>query len=88
MQAILKSSGRIVDVEPIPGDADHMIVFGSVFLRTVWDAVGLRPVHVVPVNKLELTTTPNSGEQGDEGQGISDRTQHHLLVSTLVKAKA
>ena len=31
MQAILKCSGRIVEVEPIPGDADNMIVFGTVF---------------------------------------------------------
>lgn len=30
MQAILKCSGRIVDVEPIPGDLDCMIVFGGV----------------------------------------------------------
>ena len=72
MQAILKCSGRIVEVEPIPGDVGHMIVFGSVFLRTVWDAVGLRPVHIVPIDKLELTTTPISGEQGDEAQGTSD----------------
>lgn len=54
MQAILKCSGRIVEVEPIPGDADRMIVFGTVLLRTVWDAAGFRPVHVVPVNKLEF----------------------------------
>jgi hypothetical protein len=54
MQAILKCSGRTVDVEPIPGDADHMIVFGSVFFRTVWDAAGLQPVHIVPVDKLEI----------------------------------
>ena len=56
MQAMLKCSGRIVDVEPIPGDPDHKIVFGIVFLRTVWDAVGLRPVHIVPVDKLEFNT--------------------------------
>jgi hypothetical protein len=56
MQAILKCSGRTVEVEPIPGDAGHMIVFGTVFLRTVWDAVGLRPIHIVPVDKLELIT--------------------------------
>jgi hypothetical protein len=54
MKAILKCSGRTVDVEPIPGDARHMIVFGSVFIRTVWDVVGLRPVHIVAIDKLEF----------------------------------
>ena len=56
MQAILKCSGRIVDVEPIPGDDDHMIVFGTVFRRTGWDAAGFRPVHIVPIEKLEIAT--------------------------------
>ena len=86
MQAILKCSGRIVEVEPIPGDADHMIVFGTVFLRTGWDADGLRPVHIVPIDKLEITTparsvakeayrpwtTPISGEQDSGTQDPSD----------------
>lgn len=56
MQAILKCSGRIVEVEPIPGDAGHMIVFGIVHYRTGWDAAGFRPVHIVPTDKLEITT--------------------------------
>ena len=54
MQAILKCSGRTVEVEPIPGDARHMIVFGSVYIRSAWDALGLRPVHIVPVDKLDF----------------------------------
>ena len=54
MQAILKCSGRVVDVEPIPDDTDRMTVFGIVFRRTGWDAAGVRPVYVVPVNKLEF----------------------------------
>ncbi len=61
MQARLKCSGRIVDVEPIPGDADHMIVFGTVFRRTGWDATGFRPVHIVPIDKLEITTLTRNG---------------------------
>jgi len=56
MHAILKCSGRTVEVEPIPGDPDHMIVFGTVFLRTGWDAAGFSPVHIVPIDKLEITT--------------------------------
>lgn len=71
MQAILKYRGRTVEVEPIPGDADHMIVFGTVFRRTGWDAAGLRPVHIVPVEKLEITTSI-SGEHANETQGPSD----------------
>lgn len=71
MQAILKCSGRIVDVEPIPGDADRMIVFGTVFRRTGWDAAGFRPVHIVPLEKLEITT-PISGESANETQSPSD----------------
>jgi hypothetical protein len=71
MRATLKCSGRTVEVEPIPGDADNMIVFGTVFLRTVWDAVGSRPIHFVPIDKLEITT-PISGEQGNEAQGTSN----------------
>jgi hypothetical protein len=54
MRAILKCSGRIVEVEPIEGDPDHMIVFGSVFRRTMRDAMGYRPVHVIPKEKLEI----------------------------------
>jgi hypothetical protein len=54
MYAILKCSGRVVEVERIPGDADHMVVYGTVFRRTVWDAVGLRPVHLIPIDKLEI----------------------------------
>ena len=65
MQAILKCSGRIVDVEPFPGDADHMIVFGTVFCRTGWDADGSRPVHIVANDKLEITK-PISGEHAIE----------------------
>ena len=54
MNAILKCSGRIVEVEPIQGDPDHMIVFGTVFRRTVLDAMGYRPGHIVPKEKLEI----------------------------------
>lgn len=54
MNAILKCSGRIVEVEPIQGDPDHMIVFGTVFRRTIWDAMGYRPVHIVHTEKLEI----------------------------------
>lgn len=54
MKAILKCSNRIVEVEPIEGNPDNMIVFGTVFRRTVWDAMGYRPVHVVPKEKLEI----------------------------------
>jgi len=86
MQAILKCSGRIVDAEPIPGDPDNMIVFGTVFLRTGWDAAGFRPIHIVPTDKLEITTltgnisketcppwtTPILGEQDNEKQGTPD----------------
>ena len=62
MQAILKCSGRVVEVEPIPDDAGHMIVFGTVFLRTVFDAVGLRPVHIIPIDKLELIMVSEAGK--------------------------
>lgn len=65
MQAILKCSGRVVDVEPIPGDPDRMIVFGIVFRRTGWDAVGSRPLHIVANDKLEITK-PISGEHANE----------------------
>ncbi len=71
MLAILKCSGRIVDVEPIPGDAAHMIVYGTVLRRTGWDAADFRPVHIVPMEKLEIIT-PNSGEHANETQGPSD----------------
>jgi hypothetical protein len=54
MKAILKCSGRIVDVEPIEGDPDHLIVFRTVFRRTIREAVGYRPVHVVPKEKMEI----------------------------------
>jgi hypothetical protein len=54
MKAILKCSGRIVEVEQIEGDPDHMIVFGMVFRRTMRDAMGYRPVHLVPKDKLEI----------------------------------
>ena len=54
MKAVLKCSGRIVEIEPISGDPDHMIVFGTVFRRTIRDAMGYRPVHVVPREKLEI----------------------------------
>jgi hypothetical protein len=54
MKAILKCSGRIVEVEPIEDDPDHMIVFGTVFRRTMRDAMGYRPVNVVPREKLEI----------------------------------
>ena len=54
MKAILKCSGRIVEVEPIHGDPDHMTVFGTVFRRTIWDAMGYRPVHIVHRDKLEV----------------------------------
>jgi hypothetical protein len=67
MQAILKCSGRIVDVEPIPGDAGHMVVFGSVFLRTVWDAVGVRPVHIVSIERLDTTRDPQHVESDTFG---------------------
>jgi hypothetical protein len=70
MQAVLKCSGRIVDVEPIPGDADRMIVFGNVFYRIGWDAAGFRPIHIVPLDKLEITTTI-SGKHANETQGPS-----------------
>lgn len=60
MQAILKCSGRIVEVEPILGDDDHMIVFGTDFRRTGWDAAGFKPVHIVPIEKLAIIT-PISG---------------------------
>lgn len=56
MQAILKCSGRIVEVEPVPGDPDLMIVFGTVFLRTGLDADGSKPIHIVPIGKLDITT--------------------------------
>ena len=61
MKAILKCSGRIVEVEPIEGDPDNMIVFGTVFRRTVWDAMGYCPVHVVPKEKLEIIEEDNHG---------------------------
>jgi hypothetical protein len=59
MQAILKCSSRTVEVEPIPGDPDHVIVFGTVFRHTVLDAMGYRPIHVVPKDKLTII------EEGD-----------------------
>jgi hypothetical protein len=46
-------------VEPIPGDPDHVIVFGTVFRHTVLDAMGYRPIHVVPKDKLTII------EEGD-----------------------
>ena len=55
----MKCSGRIVEVEPIPGDPDRMIVFGSVFYRTGWDAVGFRPIHIVPIEKLAFPLFTN-----------------------------
>lgn len=61
MKAILKCSGRIVEVEPIEGDPDNMIVFGTVFRRTVRDAMGYRPVHAVPREKLEIIKEDNHG---------------------------
>jgi hypothetical protein len=64
MRAILKCSGRIVEVEPIEGDPDHLIVFGTVFRRTIRDAMGYRPVHVVPKDKLEIIT-----EEGIDNDG-------------------
>lgn len=54
MKAILKCSRRIVEVEPIEGDPDHLIVFGTVFRRTIRDAMGYRPAHIVPKDKLEI----------------------------------
>jgi len=54
MNAILKCSSRIVEVEPIEDDPDNMIVFGTVFRRSMRDAMGYRPVHVVPKDKLEI----------------------------------
>jgi hypothetical protein len=59
MKAILKCSGRVVEVEPIDGDPDNMIVFGTVFRRTILDAMGYRPVHIVPRNKLEIVEEDN-----------------------------
>ncbi len=70
-EAIWKCSGRIVDAEPIPGDADNIIVFGTDFFRTGWDADGSRPVHIVRNDKLGITT-PTSGKHANETQGISD----------------
>jgi hypothetical protein len=61
MQAILLCSGRIVEIEPIDGDPDNMIVFGVVLRRTVIDAMGYRPVHVVPKDKLEIIQEDNHG---------------------------
>jgi hypothetical protein len=54
MKAILKCSGRIVEVEPIEGVPDLMIVFGIVFRRSMMDAMGYRPVHILPKDKLEI----------------------------------
>ena len=67
MRAILKCSGRIVEVEPLSGDAGHMIVFGSVFRRTGWDAGGFRPVHIVPIDKLDITRDPQHVESDTSG---------------------
>jgi hypothetical protein len=64
MKAILKCSGRIVEVEPIEGDPDHMIVFGTVFRRTVREAMGYRPVHVVPKDKLEIVNEEDNQDDG------------------------
>jgi hypothetical protein len=61
MKAVLKCSRRIVEVEPIDGDPDHMIVFGVVFRRTVMDAMSFRPVHIVAKNKLEIIEEENRG---------------------------
>jgi hypothetical protein len=61
MQAILLCSGRIVEIEPIDGDPDNMIVFGVVRRRTVMDAMGYRPVHVIPRDKLEIIQEDNHG---------------------------
>jgi hypothetical protein len=61
MKAILQWSGRVVEVEQIDDDPDHLIVFGIVSRRTVMDAMGFRPVHVVPRNKLEMIEEDNHG---------------------------
>jgi len=81
MQAVLKCSGRIVEVEPIPGDPDHMIVFGNVFYRTAWDAVGFRPVHIVPVDKLEFI--PVSETEVPAGRCKSDQKSIHWAAMTI-----
>lgn len=39
-----------MEVEPLEGDPDHLIVFR----RTMRDALGYRPVHAVPKDKLEI----------------------------------
>ena len=54
MNAILKCSDRIVECELIQGDPNHMIVFGTDFHRTIWDAMGYRPIHIVHREKLEI----------------------------------
>lgn len=64
MKAVLKCSGRIVEVEPILGDPDNMIVFGTVFRRTMREAMGYRPVHVVPRDKLEIITEEGTDQDG------------------------
>jgi hypothetical protein len=64
VNAILKCSGRIVEVEPLEGDPDHMIVFGTVYRRTMRDAMGYRPVHVVHKDKLEIVTEEETDQDG------------------------
>ena len=64
MKAILKCSGRIVEVEPIEGDPDNMVVFGTVLRRTIRDALGYRPIHIVPKDKLEIITEEGTDQDG------------------------
>lgn len=52
-----------MEVEPIDGDDEHLIVFGIVYRRTSLDAVGLRPVHVVPKVKLTIIEKDNNGRE-------------------------
>lgn len=64
MKAILKCSGRVVEVEPIPDDPDNMVVFGTVFRRTMRDAMGYRPVHVVRKDKLTIIEEEDTDHDG------------------------
>lgn len=64
MKAILKCSGRVVEIEPIEDDPDNVIVFGTVFRRTMRDAMGYRPIHIVPKDKLEIITEEGTDHDG------------------------